>query len=128
MTVTVPKRSFNFDIEGRLFKATALSMRYLTDITVNPDNDTVDAALKDAMPQLTEEDYALFDNTTKERLYREIVKFTFSPAVTAEQRAAIMKEFNMDEGQLASLSRDALLQLNALVQAKKPDASKKKVS
>lgn len=128
MTVKIPKRRFQFDIEGKLFNATALSMHYLAEASLNPENDTIDAALRDAMPDLTEEDSVLFDATTKERLYREIIKFTFSPAVSKEQRTNMMKMFSMKESEINSLSRESLLQLSSIAEARTPDNSKKKTS
>ncbi len=127
MTITIPKRRVTFDIEGKTFEATELSQRYLMDAILNPDTDTVEAALADALPDLSDDDLRYFGKDTREAIYYELVKFTYKPALTREDRETIAKETGMSEAEILSLSRDAQLQLRNVIAARKPaDPSKKK--
>ena len=132
MTVSIPKRKFKIEIEGKIFEANELSLYYLTNATVNPDSDTIDAAIADALPDISDEDYKLFGVDTKSRIYQELVKFTFREPVTAEKRIRIAKATGLSEEEMRNLSRDSILQLNAIIEERNKDAvasaSKKKTS
>ena len=130
MTVKVPKRRITFDIEGKLYEATELSAHYLMEATVNPEYDTIDNAIEDAMGALGEDDYKRFGIDTKEAIYREIVKFTFSNRPTSKDIKAIAEDTGMSVEEVSALSTDAQVQLKSIIDArtKTEDGKKKKSS
>ncbi len=125
MTVAVPKRKINFNIENKIFEAKELSARYLMDAMLNPDNDTVDAAILDSMGVISDEDHVLFGKDTKEMLYTEIVKFTFKERLSKEQKAALVKDTGLSESEIDSLSKDAQVQLKNIIESRSPKPSGK---
>ena len=130
MTVQIPsKRKVKFDIDGKLFEVKELSMAYLMEATVNPESDTMDAAIEDAMGHLNAEDYKHFGAETKALIYAEIVKFTFKEALSKEQKKETMKAHGLKAEEFEWLSKEAQVQLWKVMEGRKPvDASKKKPS
>ena len=118
--VSIPKRKFNLDLEGKVFEAKELSAKYLMNAVLNPSEDTHDAAIKDSMGELSTEDYALFGLDTKERVYAEIVKFTFQERLGKEQIAKVCKSMGLSEKELAGMSQDAQVQLSGIVEGREP--------
>jgi len=104
-------------------------MAYLMEATVNPDSDTMDAAIEDAMGHLSEEDYKHFGAETKALIYAEIVKFTFKEALSKEQKKETVKALGLKDEEFEWLSREAQVQLWKVMEGRKPaDGSKKKPS
>ena len=118
--VSIPKRKFKIDLEGKIFEAKELSAKYLMNAVLNPEEDTHDAAIKDSMGELSTEDYALFGLDTKERVYAEIVKFTFKERLVKEQVAKVCESTGLSEKELSGMSQDAQVQLNAIVEGREP--------
>ncbi len=129
MTVSIPKRSLNFEIEGKVYPAKELSLAYLMGAIQNPDDDTVDNALKDSMGELTDEDFIHFGIDTKEKIYTELVKFTYKEAITKEQKQLISSETGMTPEEISAMTKDAQVQLKNVIEGRQPeDPSKKKPS
>ena len=126
--IKIPRKKIQFDIDGKIYTANALSMYYLMQSTTNPEFDTIDEALKDCMPELTDEDYKHFDAETKQVLYKEIVKFTFDQKVDDDKKKEISEALNITEKEMASMSQDTLIALSGVVDSRQPDTSKKKPS
>ncbi len=112
--ISIPKRRFQFDIEGKIFEASELSARYLLDAQQNPDTDTVDAALKDSMT-LTDDDYRLFGKDALEQMYSEIVKFTFEEKVSGKELIKVMEVLSLTDAEMQTLSVDVKVQLSAII-------------
>jgi len=120
VTVNIPKRKINFNIEGKIFEAKELSARYLLEAMQNPESDTVDNAIADAMGELSDDDLQLLGKDGKEQIYMELVKFTFKEKTTKEEREAIAKAFFMSEEEINQLSSEALVQLKKIVDSRSP--------
>jgi len=118
--VSIPKRKFKLDIEGKVFEAKELSAKYLMNAVLNPAEDTHDEAIRDSLGELTTEDYVLFGLDTKERVYAEIVKFTFQERLEKEQIKKVCKGIGISEKELSGMSQDAQVQLHGIVEGREP--------
>ncbi len=124
--ISIPKRRFQFDIEGKIFEASELSARYLLDAQQNPDTDTVDAALKDSMT-LTDDDYRLFGKDALEQMYSEIVKFTFEEKVSGKELIKVMEVLSLTDAEMQTLSVDVKVQLSAIIKKRTEPPTKGKL-
>ena len=115
---SIPRRSFKVDIAGEIFTANELTFGYVLDSLDNIDEDTVDGAILNSMPDV---DPLRFSPYVKSKLYAEILKFTFpSSKITAEDRDSLAKAFNFKENELMAMSEDTLLSLRSTLEARKP--------
>ena len=128
MTVTTPKRRFDFEIEGVLYEAKELSIHYLLESMTNPEYDSIDNALIDSMGELP--DVKLMGRDTRTKMYAEIMKFTFGDTFTAKDRKAIVEAMGLTPEELSSMSSDALGELANILKSrvKKDKVAEKKPS
>lgn len=122
--VNFPKRRITFNVEGKKFEAKELSARYLMDAALNPEKDTVDAAILDSIGELSEEDHKLFGQDTKEMIYVEIVKFTFKEKLGADERKALGLDLGLSVEEINGLTQDAQVQLRNIAEARKAKSGK----
>lgn len=127
--VRVPKRKFRFDIDGKIYEAKELSMAYLENSAINPEEDNADTAILDSIGEITQDDLKLFSIETKNILYTEIIRFTFQETLTEEEVSEISKEFGITPIELMALDRGAKEQLRNILNLRKTpeeDSEKKK--
>ena len=90
-----PRRSFQADIDGRVFTIKEMSVSYLDSI-VHDEDETIDAAILDTMGELALQDLECFGQATKANIYAEIIRFTFPEnTITKEDINAIASSFSM---------------------------------
>ena len=66
---------------------------------------------------------------TKEKIYTELVKFTYREAITKEQKQLISSETGMTPEEISAMTKDAQVQLKNVIEGRQPeDPSKKKPS
>lgn len=117
--VKIPRRSFQLDIDGKVFVAKELSVEYLQE-AMNNGSDNADLAIVDSMGTIQEDDLKYFGMETKNVVYGEIVKFTFQNVLSKEDITDIVKEFGITEAELNSLDRSTKAQLKAVLLGRKP--------
>ncbi len=120
---SIPKRSFKIEIEGKTFVVKELSAAYLKQASMDG-TDTSLLAIEDAIEDFSEEDFKLFGVETENKLYKEIVNFTFLPKLSNEETRELAKEINLSEKELLTLDLDTRLALRTIIESRKPmDAS-----
>lgn len=114
----IPKRKINFDIEGKVFEATELSVNYLMHSAFDDENN-IDLALKDSIGEITDEDLKLFGVDTKQLIYLELLSFTFGNGVTDEDLKQMSDLYSMSIEEIRSLDHASIAQLKGIMLSRK---------
>jgi hypothetical protein len=111
---SISRRSFNIDVEGKIFNCKELSAGYIKAVQDGGD-DTAALALKDSIGDISKEDYFLFGKDTEAQIYTAIVKFTFQDKITKDDKENIKNSFNLKDEEMAVLSLTAKEELKSLL-------------
>lgn len=113
-TIAVPKRKVRFDVEGKIFEATELSVNYLMNSSLDAD-DNLELALSDAIGDITDEDLKKFGHETKQMIYLELLGFTFGKGITDQELTEMSEMFHMTLEEISSLEKTAITQLRGIM-------------
>ena len=116
---SIPRRSFEVDLDGKKFVVKELSAAYLKQ-ALDGGEDNSRLAIFDAIEDFEEKDFEHFGLETERKLYDMIIDFSYDPVLKMAEVKSIAEALNMKVEEFMSLPRESKLNLKAIVDARTP--------